>query len=241
MTTQGFKMLTSGLRPPLRGGKPMFDGTFPVTLPTVKLDRSDAECGNGGYHFCADLATCIKIAGLWRTGRPNVAVLVEADDALVRGDKIRAASLRFLRFATTDEWREAVSIHSKPFGIHRDRMTEEQIAWAAALAQPLSSRTNVLAGLEMALKVRSLSGWTTKEYSSAWGARDARDAWDAWDAWGALTVLYAGLMGWTTRAKADPMLLTTGLRDAYRNGLAMALPTGPNELGFTMDKLEERP
>jgi hypothetical protein len=34
--------------------------------------------------------------------------------------------------------------------------------------------------------------------------------------------------------KGDPAMLTTGLRNAYANGLEMAVPTGPNELGWSM-------
>jgi hypothetical protein len=67
---------------------------------------------------------------------------------------------------------------------------------------------------------------------AAWDARDAWDAWDARDARDALIVEYAALQGWTDH---DPLLLTTGLRDAYWNGLALAVPTGPNELGWAMD------
>lgn len=72
----------------------------------------------------------------------------------------------------------------------------------------------------------------------AWAARDARAAWDAWDAWAAraardaLVVTYATKQGWTND---KPTLLTAGIRDAYNNGLGLVLPTGPNELGFSMD------
>lgn len=65
-----------------------------------------------------------------------------------------------------------------------------------------------------------------------WDARAARDAWAARAAWAALTVEYAAPQEWT---KDDPLLLTTGIRDAYLLGLGIALPTGPNELGWAMD------
>ena len=71
----------------------------------------------------------------------------------------------------------------------------------------------------------------------AWGAWGARAAWNAWDAWGArdardaLTVFVAGRRGWT---RQDPALLTTGLRGAYAAGLSIAIPTGPDELGWAM-------
>jgi hypothetical protein len=62
----------------------------------------------------------------------------------------------------------------------------------------------------------------------AWAARSARDAWAAWTA---LAVWYAAHRGWTARASNS---LTVGLRDAYEYGLAVALPTGPQELGWAM-------
>jgi hypothetical protein len=45
-------------------------------------------------------------------------------------------------------------------------------------------------------------------------------------------VEYAALNGWIDH---DPLLLTTGLRDAYAAGLGIALPTGPGTLGWAMD------
>jgi hypothetical protein len=53
----------------------------------------------------------------------------------------------------------------------------------------------------------------------------------AWDAWAALTVQFAALAGWTDH---NPMLLTTGLRDAFDHGLAVAVPVGPDTLGWAM-------
>lgn len=67
--------------------------------------------------------------------------------------------------------------------------------------------------------------------SDAWAALDARDAWDARAARAALTVLVAARRGWTQQR---PDLLTIGLRDAYAHGLAIAIPTGPAELGWAM-------
>ncbi len=61
---------------------------------------------------------------------------------------------------------------------------------------------------------------------------DVRAARDAWDARDALTVGFAARQGWI-KHPAD--LLTVGLRDAYAFGLGIALPTGPNELGWAMD------
>ena len=86
--------------------------------------------------------------------------------------------------------------------------------------------------------------WATRDArdaGGAWGARDAGCAWDAWgvraawdakDARDALLVFFASRQGWIDAA---PDALTIGLRDAYRSGLAIALPTGPNELGWAME------
>lgn len=72
--------------------------------------------------------------------------------------------------------------------------------------------------------------WAARD---AWAARAARDARDARDAWDALTATYASLSSWVDRP-AD--LLTAGLREAYRSGLGVALPTGPSEMGWAMDE-----
>jgi hypothetical protein len=48
-----------------------------------------------------------------------------------------------------------------------------------------------------------------------------------------LTLYYASKKGWVDY---DPSLLTTGLREAYKNGLGIAVPTGEKELGWAMAK-----
>lgn len=79
--------------------------------------------------------------------------------------------------------------------------------------------------------------WEDKDRESAWEAADAWAGEDrasleclpAWHAWDALLVSHARLRGWTTQPD-----LSVGLRDAYRYGLEVAIPTGRNELGWTM-------
>lgn len=73
--------------------------------------------------------------------------------------------------------------------------------------------------------------WAARDARDARDAWAARDAWDAWDAWAALTVHFAGIQDWIDD---DPALLTTGIRDAYEAGLELAIPSGPNELGYVM-------
>jgi hypothetical protein len=41
-----------------------------------------------------------------------------------------------------------------------------------------------------------------------------------------------GRQGWIT---TTPEAFTLGIRDSYRSGLELVLPTGPNELGWTME------
>ena len=55
----------------------------------------------------------------------------------------------------------------------------------------------------------------------------------AWDARAALTHRYVALTGGVA---ADADHWQVGLPDAYRHGLAIALPTGPNELGYVIEE-----
>jgi len=268
----GYKVLTHDLRPPLQGGKPLYDGTLPHELPRRKLDTSDRDCAPG-WHYTRRPETALRIAGLWPTGRPSVLLRVEPIGEWVeRGDKCRAESLRLLAVCSERTVRAAVRRLSEPFGAHADQMARDQMAWRCALARPGWDEAKVEAGLRAALDVRGLDAWVLRRFEAegavwavwaAWDASlDARDAWaaraawaaargawdaqaaaraawaarDAWAAWAArdaLTVEFAALAGWID---ADPYLLTTGLRDAYAAGLAIAMPTGPNELGWAMEE-----
>jgi hypothetical protein len=71
----------------------------------------------------------------------------------------------------------------------------------------------------------------------AWEAQ-----WDRWDPWDlyvanqathALSRYMSLSRGWSTDKTAAN--LSVGIRDAYYHGLAVAVPTGPNELGYAMD------
>ena len=83
------------------------------------------------------------------------------------------------------------------------------------------------------------AAWAARDAWDAWAARDAWDAWDAWDAraawdaWAALMISYLARCGWIDY---KPDLLTTGIRDGYHHGLAVAIPTGPDELGWAMEE-----
>jgi hypothetical protein len=240
LTMTGWKILTHDYRPPIQRGKPLFDGTYPFTLPGVDLDTSEDECARG-WNFTRTLEGAIKIAGLWHTGYPNSMVAVEPSaDWIERGDKCRASSLTLLRAATAEEIRSAILKFSSAFAPHTKAMAEEQWLWYQALGRPNWDREQVMAELRLALETRGLS-WVLKEFPTAraardaWDARDARAAWaarDAWDARAALIVEFTAHSGWIGY-RHD--LLTVGIRDAYTNGLAVALPTGPNKLGWAME------
>ncbi len=256
-----WKIFTHDLRAPIQGGDPVWAGTVPYDLPTVDLDTSDQECGSG-WNCCESLAQAFSIAGLWPLGRPGRAFVVEPSaDAVVRKNKIRSSGMRIVREATEVEIVEAIREISQGFEPHAEHMARSQVEWRRALARPASDVAAVESGLVLALEARGLSDWTLKRFDSvngvwegraarvSWGAggpRAAEEAWTAWPVWGArnvwdawrakdakaaLTLEYAALKGWTD---LDPQALTVGVREAYRNGLELVVPTGPNELGWCM-------
>jgi hypothetical protein len=102
-----------------------------------------------------------------------------------------------------------------------EELVDEQLAWHTALGRPIHDAAAVEEGLREALTARELE-WKLKKFS------DARSAWSARSA---LTVYYASRRGWVDFPEN---ILSRGLRDAYLHGLAVAIPTGPNELGWAM-------
>ena len=186
----------------------------------------------------------------WRTS--ELTLLRQLTETEVR-DGVLALSAPFGQYAVrmTDEqmaWREALA-----------RPRHDATAVAAGLLEALAARH-----LPWTLRRfdTARTAWVTWDTWDAWAAGNARAAWDAWDAravwdagnardtravwdawaagaawdaWAArdaMVVTYSGLMGWIS---ATPEILTTGLRDAYRSGLAIAVPTEPNELGWAME------
>jgi len=57
---------------------------------------------------------------------------------------------------------------------------------------------------------------------------------DASAAVAALIVEFAARKGWTNQ---DPLLLTTGVRDAYENGLELVSPVAGGVLGYCMTEV----
>ena len=238
----GYKIFTHDYCSPLQGGKAVWDGSVPFQLPPVALDTSEAECA-AGWNFCESIEDGFQIAGMWLTGRSSVVAVVEANgDAIKRGNKWRASAPKIVGLASEVEICKAIERFSKVFIGAEAEMASEQIAWRYALSRPENNKAAVVEALEKALAHRGLK-WELKEHANArdawaawaaldaWDALDARVARDAWDARDALTVFYAAKKRWI-KEPAD--LLTTGLREAYANGLEIALPISSNKLGWSM-------
>jgi hypothetical protein len=246
---EGYKVWTHDYRSPIQGGDPVWDGVVPCELPVVELDRSAEECA-AGWNWCRTPLEAVTVAGLWRDGWPCVLTRIEPAGAVVERDaKCRSEGLRIVERLPI---RPVVRDLSAAFGEHAAVMEAAQLEWYEALGRPQHDAEAVERELRAAMEARGL-GWSLRQYPTAWAARDAwavraaraawaawgarnawaawgaRDAWDAWDAWDALTLRYAALMGWVDH---PPDLLTTGIIDAYRHGLATALPTAPETLGW---------
>jgi len=195
----GYKIFTHDLRAPIQGGESIWDGSLPVVLPQVALDRSTDACG-AGWNFVADVKTGLLIAGLWPDGRPSRVFKVQSvGEVIVRENKLRAGSLEILGEITEEEINLAIHDISTEFGACADKMAESQIAWRRALARPENNADQVARDLRIALDYRGLTDWSLKQYSTAWAARAAWTAWDAWTARAARDACNA----WTAWAARD--------------------------------------
>ena len=233
MITRGYKVLTHDLRPPIQGGDPIFDGTLPYVLPTVKVDQGDAECA-AGWNACREGSTGLRIGGLWPDGWPSRLFAVETTAAVIeRGDKLRSSTLTLV---SEEDVAPHIARMSEAFAPHQMEMTASQLRWREALARPRHDESSVADGLTAALQAREL-GWKLKRFDSAKDAWDAKDAWAAWDAkaawaaWDATIWRFAILQGWLN-GELDKYDI--GIRDAYAAGLHIAVPTGPKQLGWAM-------
>jgi hypothetical protein len=117
-------------------------------------------------------------------------------------------------------------------------LSDRSYAWYARRTQDTRDARNAWSARASWAAWSSWDAWhpaETREAAVAWPARAV--TWEPWgyftarDADDALTVQFAALMGTTEH---DPMLLTTGLRDAYGHGLAVAVPVKPRTLGWAM-------
>jgi hypothetical protein len=260
LMTTAYKCFTHDLRSPIQGGAPVWDGSLPYRLPVVEVDTSDTECA-AGWNACRDAHTALQIAKLWPDGRPiRLFRITTRRKVIERGAKLRAATWTIEEEIT--DLRPAILALSQPFGEHAEAMADEQLDWHRALSRPATDPVEVAAQLQAALAHRGLAwnlrrfgdardAWAARDARDAWAARAARDAWAAWAAWdawaaraawdawdardarAALTVYFAAKKGWISHP-AD--LLTVGIRDAYAAGLSLAIPTGPTELGWSLER-----
>ena len=108
-------------------------------------------------------------------------------------------------------------------------------SWAASNARSASdswdASLSCAARDSWAARSASLSwaardSWAARSASLSWAARYARDARDA------LTLYVAARRGWYA---TDPLLLTTGVREAYAAGLNVGIPVAPKTLGWAME------
>lgn len=237
-----WKVFTHDFCSPIQGGKPIWDGSVPFVLPAVTLDDSDVGCG-AGWNFVDSIASGFQIAGMWPSGRPSSVFLVEpSGDLIQRGGKWRSSGGKILRLATQIEITQGVEEFSKVFNGFESEMASEQLAWRYALGRPESNEKAAVEGLEKALRKRGLK-WTLKKYETAratwaaWATRDAWATWDARDARDALTQFFVGAQNWVESPRD---FLTAGIRDAYANGLELALPTEKDVLGYALARPPER-
>lgn len=201
----GWKIFTHDRCSPIQRETPLWTGNdFPVKLKTVRLDTGPEECAPG-WHYCADIPTAWRLAGMWPTSRPARIVQVAASsDAIRRGDKRRASGLTLLREATSDEIAQAMHEFSGVFGEHAQRMAIEQLAWLQALARPHASPARVEAALAKTLMARELP-WKLKRFDTAqaaqaaWAAWAAQVGWAAKAAWAAWVAKAAGA-AWAAQA-----------------------------------------
>ncbi len=183
-----YKVMTHDYRPPIQGGDPIWSGAdLPYTLPVVELNTGQHECA-AGWNFTDNLATALRIAGLWPNGRPSaVFEVTPSSDAIQRDDKWRSSQLVLLRQLEEAEIRDGVLEMSQVFGKHAAQMADSQMAWRAALARPERDEMAVQESLAVALAARGLD-WKLKRLAGVWDAWDAWDAWTGWTAWAAWDV-----------------------------------------------------
>jgi len=106
-------------------------------------------------------------------------------------------------------------------------------AWAARAAWDAWKARDDWAARKAWLAWAARDAWNAWDARIAWAARVASAAWVAWVAWDALILFYASSNCWVDYGKHH---LTKGIREAYKNGLAIAIPTSSDELGWAMIK-----
>lgn len=243
----GYKALTWGGCPPFQGGETLLGAALPVRLAQVRLDLSAEECGSG-WNYCAKATEALRISGLWPDGRPARLFEVQAsDDAIERGENRRASALTLWReLAAAEIEALIVRMAKEAFGDFAAEMAKEQIDWRRALGANGHDEQAVEEGLRTALAARHLP-WGLRQFPTAIDAWVAATRWDrtlvwaprgsartakpALDASQALEAYHDALLERHGQAKDQ---FTVGLREAYWNGLAVVVQTGPREWGWAM-------
>jgi hypothetical protein len=187
-----YRATTHDLRSPIRGGKPIWDGSVPFRLPEVKCEYSSRQCAPGWYATQFPEEALI-MASLWPDGFSARFWRVEAPDEIVvvREKKCRAPWWNIVK-------EESIAVALVPIaqGILcqlapdnlalRESLLIEMQAWHTALGRPTHDAARVKAGLRAALDARGLRSWSLQQYRSmphvlsdnyTSGLRTAFDRW----------------------------------------------------------------
>lgn len=149
----GFKVLTPDFRPPIqKGHEPLFteDSKFPITLPTVELDKSEKEC-SFGWNFCKDARTAFQISNLTSfKGLNKLFHVTGSEDTIERGNKLRCSQLTLNRPVTEKE----IYLSLK----EPNNKQEQLYCWFSnpELEENISIITECL---QETLKLKSMAGW----------------------------------------------------------------------------------
>jgi hypothetical protein len=101
-------------------------------------------------------------------------------------------------------------------------------SWSGAATKLAWDAWELEADEDEVLDLARRAAWTAWYHPVLFDADAAFEAHEnvhprAWDAWAALVTYYSASQGWID---TEPERLTTGVRDAYQNGLALLKPTG---------------
>ena len=217
------------------------DGLWPNGRPSLLLVISTAEEEPVYPHGENCRAGCLTLDRLATEEEGGAAVRAfsepfggHADWMAEEQMRWRAAMARPSRDASLVEQGLRAALAARNLTWTIERFDSAQAAWDAWDADDANDACDAWAVRDANA---AWAAWAAKAPRAAWAVRDAwdarhpRDAWASRDAGAALMQTLGARRGWLG-TPAD--LLTTGLRDAYTAGLGVAVPTGPNKLGYAM-------